>query len=139
MAIEWFKRDQTAFTPTQKKSSDDALWVKCDRCNEIVFTRELEKRLRVCPKCSNHFAMDGERYIEILTDENSWSEMSAGLQSQDPLGFRDQKKYGDRLAAAIKSTGKNEAITIGTCSIDSFPVVLGIMEFSFMGGSVGSV
>lgn len=139
MAIEWFKRDESAFSPTQKKTTEDALWVKCDACSEIVFKRELEKKLLVCPKCSNHFAMDGEKYIEILADKDSWREIGANLRSQDPLSFRDQKKYSDRLATAIKTTGKKEAITVGQCAIESLPVVLGIMEFSFMGGSVGSV
>lgn len=139
MAIEWFKRDEAAFSPTQKKTSEDALWIKCDSCSEIVFKRELEKKLLVCPKCSNHFAMDGEKYIEILTDKDSWTEIGANLRSQDPLSFRDQKKYSERLSSAIKTTGKNEAITVGRCTIDSISIVLGIMEFSFMGGSVGSV
>jgi len=139
MAIEWFKRDQTAFSPTQKKTTDDALWIKCDQCSDIVFKRELEKKLLVCPKCANHFAMDGEKYIEMLADPGSWVELSPDLRSQDPLSFRDQKKYSERLTAAIKKTGKKEAITIGSCTMDAYPVIFGIMEFSFMGGSVGSV
>jgi acetyl-CoA carboxylase carboxyl transferase subunit beta len=139
MAIEWFKRDGSGVSPDQKKTTQDTLWIKCDNCGEIVFKRELEKKLLVCPKCSNHFAMEGKRYIEILTDENSWSEINGSLQSQDPLGFRDSKKYSDRLVSSVKSTGKSEAITTGICAVDGYPTVLGIMEFSFMGGSVGSV
>jgi acetyl-CoA carboxylase carboxyl transferase subunit beta len=139
MAIEWFKREREGLTAQPKKSTPDNLWIKCESCGEIVFRRELEKLLLVCPKCSFHFAMSGERYISILADEGTWAEFAASLRSVDPLGFRDQQKYSDRLAAAIKKTGRNEAITTGTCAIGNHPTVMAVMEFSFMGGSVGSV
>jgi len=139
MALEWFRRDRDSFAPEQKKTTDDALWIKCDACGEIVFKRELEKKLLVCPKCSNHMAMEGARYLELIADPDTWTELSGNLKSRDPLGFRDQKKYSERLQTAARKTGRNEAITIGTCEINGHPVVLGVMEFSFMGGSVGSV
>ena len=139
MAIEWFKREREGLTPQPKKSTPDNLWIKCESCGEIVFRRELEKLLLVCPKCNFHFAMSGERYVAILADEGTWEEFGATLKSTDPLGFRDQQKYSDRLAASIKKTGKNEAITIGVCTIGGYDSVLAVMEFAFMGGSVGSV
>lgn len=139
MAIEWFKREREGLTPQPKKSTPDNLWIKCESCGEIVFRRELEKFLLVCPKCGFHFAMPGEKYVSILADEGTWEEFAASLRSMDPLGFRDQQKYSDRLNSSIKKTGKNEAITTGICTVGDYPVVLAIMEFSFMGGSVGSV
>jgi acetyl-CoA carboxylase carboxyl transferase subunit beta len=139
MALEWFKREKASITPQPKKPTPDNLWVKCESCGEIVFSRELEKRLLVCPKCNFHFPLPGEKYISIIADEGTWVEFDHDLKSMDPLGFRDQMKYSDRLVASMKKTGKNEAITSGTCTVGGWPVILDIMEFSFMGGSVGSV
>jgi len=139
MALEWFKRERAGVVSQPRKTTSDNLWVKCESCGEIVFNRELEKRLLVCPKCNFHFPMPGDKYISIIVDEGSWEEFNHELKSIDPLGFRDQMKYSERLAASIKKTGKNEAITTGVCTIGEIPVVLAIMEFVFMGGSVGSV
>jgi len=139
MAMEWFKRERAGVLSQPRKSTPDNLWVKCESCGEIVFSRELEKRLQVCPKCGFHFPIPGSRYISIIADEGSWEEFAHDLKSLDPLGFRDQQKYSDRLAATMKKTGKNDAITTGTCTIGGIPAVLAIMEFSFMGGSIGSV
>jgi acetyl-CoA carboxylase carboxyl transferase subunit beta len=139
MALEWFKRDRTGVTAPPRKSTTDNLWVKCESCGEIVFNRELEKRLLVCPKCNFHFPMPGDQYISLIADEGTWEETEHDLKSVDPLGFRDQMKYSDRIVSSMKKTGKNEAITTGTCTIGGIPSILGIMEFVYMGGSVGSV
>lgn len=139
MALEWFKRDQSGLVPQPKKPTPDNLWVKCDSCGEIVFNRELEKRLLVCPKCSFHFPMPGDKYVVLIADDGTWEEFAHEVKSTDPLGFRDQMKYSDRIVASTKKTGKNEAITTGTCTIGGHPAVLAVMEFSYMGGSVGSV
>lgn len=133
MALEWFRRERSVISPEQKKTSQDTLWVKCDSCGEIVFKKELEKLQLVCPKCSFHFAMPAEDYIDMLADKGTWIERDGNLRPQDPLGFKDSKKYSDRVVSSIKSTGKNDAITIGSCEVNHFPVELGIMEFSFMG------
>ena len=139
MAMEWFKRERAGVLSQPRKTTPDNLWVKCESCDEIVFSRELEKRLQVCPKCGFHFPIPGSKYISIIADDGTWEEFAHELKSMDPLGFRDQMKYGDRLVATMKKTGKNDAITIGTCTIGGIPAVLAIMEFSFMGGSMGSV
>ncbi|MBU0509609.1 acetyl-CoA carboxylase carboxyl transferase subunit beta, partial [bacterium] len=139
MALEWFKRDRTGLVSQPKKTTPDNLWVKCDSCGEIVFSRELDKRLQVCPKCEFHFPIPGEKYVNIIADEGTWEEFAHELKSTDPLGFRDQMKYADRIVSSVKKTGLNEAITTGACRVDGYPSVLGIMEFAFMGGSVGSV
>lgn len=139
MALEWFKRDRAGLVSQPRKATPDNLWVKCDSCGEIVFSRELEKRLHVCPKCSFHFPVPGEKYVSIIADEGTWEEFDRGLHSTDPLGFKDQMKYADRITASMKKTGLNEALTTGACTVGGYPCVLGIMEFAFMGGSVGSV
>ena len=139
MPLEWFKRDRSGISTSTKKTTPDNLWTKCESCGEIVFNRELEKRLLVCPKCSFHFPMPGEKYIAMIADDGTWEEFAHELKSVDPLGFRDQMKYAERLQASMKKTGKNEALTTGVCTVGGFPVVLGLMEFVFMGGSVGSV
>src|SRR5512143_3703046 len=117
MAIEWFKREREGLTAQPKKTTPDNLWIKCESCGEIVFRRELEKLLLVCPKCGFHFAMPGDKYVSILADEGTWEEFAASLKSVDPLGFRDQQKYSDRLSSSIRKTGHNEAISVGTCAI----------------------
>ncbi|MFZ5432198.1 MAG: acetyl-CoA carboxylase, carboxyltransferase subunit beta [Calditrichota bacterium] len=139
MALEWFKRDKSGLVSQPKKATPDNLWVKCDSCGEIVFSRELEKRLRVCPKCNFHFPVSGDQYIAIIADDGSWEEFAHELLSTDPLGFKDQMKYADRIVSSVKKTNLNEAITTGTAAVGRYPCVLGIMEFAFMGGSVGSV
>lgn len=139
MAIEWFKREKQGVAQQPRKTPQDALWEKCSGCGEIIFKKELEKKLFVCPSCGFHFPYTGEQYIDLLVDEGTWKEFDRNVMSKDPLGFTDQKKYSDRITAAIKKTGKNEAITTGTCVISGFPVVMGVMEFIYMGGSVGSV
>jgi acetyl-CoA carboxylase carboxyl transferase subunit beta len=139
MALEWFKRDRAGVTSQPRKTTSDNLWVKCESCGEIVFNRELEKRLLVCPKCNFHFPMPGDKYISLIADDGTWEEFASNLKSMDPLGFRDQQKYSDRITSSMKKTGKNEAVTTGVCTIGGLPAVLGIMEFVFMGGSVGSV
>lgn len=139
MALEWFRRERSTISPEQKKTSQDTLWVKCDNCGEIIFKQELEKLQLVCPKCSFHFAMPAESYIALLADDGTWTESDHTLRPLDPLQFKDSKKYSDRVTASIKATGKYDAITIGSCKVGGYPSELGIMEFSFMGGSVGSV
>ena len=121
MALEWFKRERTGVVSQPRKTTSDNLWVKCESCGEIVFNRELEKRLLVCPKCDFHFPMSGEKYISMLADEGTWEEFDFELKSLDPLGFRDQQKYSDRIVASMKKTGKNEALTTGTCAIGGIP------------------
>jgi acetyl-CoA carboxylase carboxyl transferase subunit beta len=138
--MTWFQRKQEGLTPQQKKKElPDGLWTKCTQCNEIIFRKELEKNLSVCPKCKFHFSIPCEAYIEIVLDEGSFQEVSASMQSIDPLKFKDSKKYTERILDARKKTGMNEAIVIGEGTIEKRPVVFGIMEFQFFGGSVGSV
>jgi len=137
--MDWFRRTQQGLAPQAKKEVPDGLWTKCSQCGEIIFRKELEKNLSVCPKCKFHFFIPCEAYIEILLDEGSFQETDAELRSVDPLKFKDTKRYSDRIQEAVKRTGQSEAIIIGRGTIEGIPVVLGLMDFRFFGGSVGSV
>ena len=137
--MNWFRRTKQGLIPQKKKEAPDGLWTKCSQCGEIIFRKELEKNLSVCPKCTFHFFIPCHDYINILLDSGSFQESDAKLQSVDPLKFKDSKKYVDRLQAAVKKTGQHEAIVIGRGTIEDIPVILGLMDFRFFGGSVGSV
>jgi acetyl-CoA carboxylase carboxyl transferase subunit beta len=114
-------------------------WTKCPSCESQIFNKQLERSLRVCPTCGHHFRMGiGER-IELLLDEGSFMERDAGLESGDPLGFHDQKPYPDRLEASRVKTGLREAAVWGIGSIEGQRLAIGIFDFRFMGGSMGSV
>ncbi len=137
--MDWFKRKKEAIKPTEKKDLPDGLWVKCDNCAEIVYKKELEKKLWVCPKCDFHFRIGSEEYIEILLDKDTYEEFNQNITTADPLKFKDSQKYTDKYAATAKKTGLKEAVVTGTASIDSNPVIIAIMDFKFLGGSMGSV
>jgi len=139
LRVSWFNRAKRKVETTQKKAVPDGLWTKCDFCTEILFTKELEKELWVCSKCGNHFMISTDEYIEILCDEGSFSETHTGLTSGDPLKFKDLKKYPDRVREYGKKTGREDAVITGNCRIEERDVVLAVMDFSYMGGSMGSV
>jgi acetyl-CoA carboxylase carboxyl transferase subunit beta len=138
-SMDWFKRKKEVLKPVDKKDIPDGLWVKCDSCGEIIYKKELEKKLYVCPKCDYHFRIISRNYISILSDSNSFEEFNQGLKSADPLKFKDAKKYTDRYRAAVKKAGINEAIVTGRAKIENINVIMAIMDFSFLGGSMGSV
>jgi len=124
---------------TRRKSMPDGMWRKCDVCGEILYTRELEKQMWVCSKCGNHFAISTLQYLDILCDAGSFEETHRGLVSGDPLGFKDLKKYRDRTREYRKKTGRDDAVITGLARIGEHDVVLALMDFEYMGGSMGSV
>jgi acetyl-CoA carboxylase carboxyl transferase subunit beta len=115
------------------------LWTKCPSCGEMLFNKQLEKALRVCPNCGHHFRLAAETRLAQLLDRNSFKERDPGLTSVDPLGFVDQKSYPDRIAAAQLATGMRDAAVWGTGTIDGKAVAICVMDFAFMGGSMGAV
>jgi acetyl-CoA carboxylase carboxyl transferase beta subunit/acetyl-CoA carboxylase carboxyl transferase alpha subunit len=115
------------------------LWTKCPSCEEMLFNKQLEKAHRVCPSCGHHFRLSAASRIELLVDGGTWAEHDPGLQSVDPLTFIDQKSYPDRVAAAQATTGMRDAAVWGTGAIGGTPVALCVMDFGFMGGSMGAV
>ncbi len=131
--------DADAGTVTRKKPVPEGLWLRCDACGAILFKRALENNLGVCPDCRHHFRIAAPERIQQLADPDSFVEFDADLTSGDPLSFVDIKPYTDRLEAARKKTGTNEAVQCGTAFIKGRKVVMAVMDFRFLGGSMGSV
>ncbi len=134
----WFKRNPLIGARERKARMPEGLWIKCDRCKEILYTPELDRNARVCPHCQFHFRISARARIQLLVDVDTFEERSATLASEDPLQFKDQKSYPDRLRAAKKSTGMEDALLAGIASIGGHRVSLCALEFGFMGGSMGS-
>lgn len=137
--MAWFKREKQKIKPIVKKGVPDGLWVKCPTCSEFLYKPELEKSLSVCRHCSHHFRVKPLIYHSLLLNSGSSKELFTNLQSEDVLQFKAGKKYKDQLVAAIKKTGQKDAINCYHGKIEERDVALGIMNFSFIGGSMGSV
>ena len=137
--MAWFKREKQKIKPVVKKGVPDGLWVKCPTCSEFLYKPELEKSLSVCRHCSHHFRVEPSIYHGLLLDSGSSKELFTNLQSEDVLQFKAGKKYKDQLVAAKKKTGQEDAINCFHGKIEERDVALGIMNFSFIGGSMGSV
>ncbi len=137
--MDWFKRKKQPPMSGPKKELPDGLWVKCENCGEIIYKKELEKKLFVCPKCDYHFRISSKEYISFLFDRGSFKEFNAHLMTTDPLEFKDSKPYIEKYMATVKKTGMNEAVVTGTAKLEKHPVVAAIMDFKFLGGSMGSV
>jgi acetyl-CoA carboxylase carboxyl transferase subunit beta len=120
-------------------SPPEDLWVKCSGCKEIAFRKEVERNLNVCLKCGHHFRLTVEQRLSITADRGTWRELSAGLTVGDPLEFRDSKSYPERIEQARRASGRGDAVVVGSCRIGNRPVALGVMDFNFMGGSMGLV
>lgn len=123
----------------QKSSVPEGLWRKCPSCDAVLYRPELEKNLEVCPKCSHHLRINARRRLDIFLDADGRTEIAAELEPIDKLKFRDTKRYRDRLVAAQKETGEKDALVVMQGSLKGMPLVASAFEFSFMGGSMGSV
>lgn len=137
--MSWFRKIEKGLAGSGRRDMPDGLWRKCDKCGEIVYERVTKRNYWTCSKCGCHFMISSVDYILMLADENTFVEIDAGLRSCDPLGFRDSRRYADRIRAAVKKTGLNEAIVTGTCRIGDHRTVIGALDFRFMGGSMASV
>ncbi len=139
--MAWFKRSKKSIeTPEYpRKEVPDGLWTKCDGCGEIIHRKQLEQQSFVCIKCNYHFRIGSTEYIQILLDEGSFKEIDKKMRSTDPLQFVDTKKYKDRIKEAMRKTDLSDAIRTGSGTMSGIPVIVGIMDFSFIGGSMGSV
>ena len=137
--MAWFRKQKTRLTSEGRRDLPSDVFEKCDGCGEILYRERLARNLGVCPECGNHFRISAGRYLDLLLDADSFEEEDAGLASGDPLGFTDLKPYGDRLKAARQRTGRNDAVITGRGRIEGIPVALAVMDFSFIGGSMGSV
>jgi acetyl-CoA carboxylase carboxyl transferase subunit beta len=129
----------TGTNSKQKASVPEGLWKKCPRCEAVLYRPDLERNLEVCPKCDHHLRITARRRLELFLDPEGQQELSVDMMPVDLLKFKDLKKYKDRLAAAQKSTGENDALIVVKGSINSIDVVVAAFEFGFIGGSMGAV
>jgi acetyl-CoA carboxylase carboxyl transferase subunit beta len=131
------KFDSKKEQPTKKDAPSH--WIKCPECNSLMFFKEVESQNNICPKCNFHMRIGAKRRIEILCDENSFIEFDNNLIPNDPLSFVDSKSYKKRVDEAVQKTGRNSSVVSGECTINGIGVQIAIFDFSFMGGSLGSV
>ena len=139
--MSWFEKLMPSRISTEKRtrSVPEGVWIKCPKCDAQLYRNELERNLHVCPKCDHHMRISARQRLDSFLDPDSQQELSAQLEPQDPLKFRDSKRYRDRLAQAQKNTGEKDALVSVTGTLFGRPVVACAFEFMFMGGSMGSV
>lgn len=137
--MSWLEKILPSITSVGKKNIPEGLWSKCPKCEATLYSEELVKLNYVCPKCDHHMRIGARERIDSFLDEEGQVEIGENLQSVDPLGFKDQKKYKDRYAQAKKATGENEALIVKKGTLHGMNVVVAAFEFKFMGGSMGSV
>ena len=137
--MSWFQRKEKKFKDSEKSSIPDGLWDKCPSCHDILYRPELEKALSVCHHCNHHFRVSPQVYVDLLLDQGSETPLFQNLKSKDFLKFKAGKKYSDQIKTAMKDTGDGDAIRIYEGKLNGNPVVLGVMNFRFIGGSMGSV
>jgi len=138
--MSWFKREPGPPDATgEKRVRTEGLWVKCDSCRQIIWKKDLDQNLNVCPNCERHFRIDARRRLELLFDDGQYETHDAGLRSNDPLQFVDLKAYRDRLRQAQTESGLSDAIINATGKLEGRDVVISAMAYSFIGGSMGAV
>ncbi len=137
--MAWWRKEEKKLTSAEKREVPGDVFEKCGECGEILYRNRLVHNLWVCPACGHHLRIDAEDYVDLLIDDGQFTVTNREVKSADPLGFRDSKKYVDRLQAAEQKTGRNEAVITGYGPLDGIVVNLAVMDFSFIGGSMGSV
>src|SRR3954454_10293419 len=139
--MTWFKRTDTELeiSPDIKKVKTEGLWVKCDGCRQIIWKKDLDANFNVCPKCDKHFRIDARTRLAQLYDDGQYETFDTNLVSTDPLKFTDVKSYSSRLKKYKQETGLNDAIINARGKIEGRDVISSVMEYSFIGGSWGSV
>ena len=139
--MTWFEKIIPSRIKTERRtrSVPEGLWIKCEACDAVLYRAELERNLNVCPKCSHHMRIDGRERLKKFLDPGSASELATRVEPEDPLKFRDSKRYKDRLLAAQKATGETDALVVMAGTLTGLEIVAAAFEFKFMGGSMGSV
>jgi acetyl-CoA carboxylase carboxyl transferase subunit beta len=138
--MAWFRRSKASIsTDVQRKDIPDGMWTKCDGCGEIIHKKQLEQQFYTCIKCNYHFRIGSKEYIQFLLDEGSFKELDRKMKSKDPLNFKDSKSYKERIKDSIRKTELFDAVRTGAGKINQQDVVVGVMDFSFIGGSMGAV
>ena len=138
--MPWFKRQAGELNASgEKKVRTEGLWVKCDGCRQIIWKKDLEDNLQVCPKCNKHFRIDARTRLAQLLDDNQYDTFADNLSSTDPLQFSDLKSYSSRLEVAQAETGLTDAVINARGKLNGRPVIVSSMEYAFIGGSMGAV
>jgi acetyl-CoA carboxylase carboxyl transferase subunit beta len=138
--MAWFKRESGELnTSGEKTVRTEGLWVKCENCRQIIWKKDLEDNLNVCPKCEKHFRIDARTRLALLLDDNEYETFDGNLSSTDPLKFVDLKPYSSRLRQAQHDTGLRDAVINARGKLLGRPVVVSVMEYAFIGGSMGAV
>ncbi len=137
--MAWLKIRKAPLLRSQKREVPDGIWLKCAQCQETLYRKDFEMNHRVCMRCHHHHPLAPHERLRVLIDKNSFQECEENLVTTDPLSFKDQKLYSKRAHDSYKKTGNRDAIVCGQATIDGQPVHLGIFDFRFMGGSMGSV
>jgi acetyl-CoA carboxylase carboxyl transferase subunit beta len=138
--MAWFKRQSGELDASgERKMRTEGLWVKCDNCRQIIWKKDLEDNLNVCPKCDKHFRIDARSRLGLLFDDNQFETFDGNLVSTDPLKFVDLKAYSSRLKQARTDTGLTDAIINAQGKLNGRPVIISAMEYAFIGGSMGAV
>ena len=140
--IDWFaarRKDQFVGKVSQDTDEGDGLWVKCSECSQVAYRKDLISNFNVCSKCGHHNRINSDERINIIADKNSFKEFDRSLSPTDPLGFKDRRAYADRIKESQAGTGLRDGVVTGICSVNSMPLALAVMDFRFMGGSMGSV
>jgi acetyl-CoA carboxylase carboxyl transferase subunit beta len=141
--MSWFEKllppKIKSATGGEKKAVPEGLWRKCGGCGAVLYSAEIENNADVCPKCDHHMRIGARRRLDLFLDKEPRTEIGANLQPVDALKFKDSKKYKDRLAEAQKGTGEKDALIVMQGAVEGVPLVASAFEFSFMGGSMGSV
>jgi len=138
--MAWFRRSKVSIEGDRsRKDIPDGMWAKCEGCGEIIHRKQLEQQSYVCVKCNYHFRIGSREYIPLLLDEGSFRELDRKMRSVDPLQFQDTKRYKDRIKDTIRKTELYDAVRTGTGKLNGIAIAIGVMDFSFIGGSMGSV
>jgi len=140
--IDWFaarRKDQFVGKVSQDTDEGDGLWVKCSECSQVAYRKDLISNFNVCSNCGHHNRINSDERINIIADKNSFEEFDSSLSPTDPLGFKDRRSYADRIKESQSGTGLRDGVVTGICSVNSMPLALAVLDFRFMGGSMGSV
>jgi acetyl-CoA carboxylase carboxyl transferase subunit beta len=132
-------KDKQYLRVNVNRDPDDSLWMKCKACGELIFKRRVRENNNICPNCGEYFFLTVKERIEMLVDAESFDNISKSIEASDPLGFVDRKPYHQRVEQAQSVTGLPDAIVVGRAAINHIPLILGVMDFRFIGGSMGSV
>lgn len=137
--MAWFRKPKTRLQAADRRDLPGDVWEKCPACGDILYREKLKENWHVCPTCAHHLRLPANGYVALLMDEGTFRERDRDLRSADPLKFVDLKPYKDRLAAAERKSAHGEAVITGEGQLDEIPVSIGVMDFAFIGGSMGSV